>query len=70
MLFDETYFEYSNINRKPLIWTQHKIITKFRRVWFWANYTKTIQKYGKILFDETYFEEGKINQNLFCPQIR
>ena len=29
MLYDETYFEESNINRKPLIWSQDKIIIKF-----------------------------------------
>ena len=29
MLFDETYFEESNINQKPLIWSQDKIIPKF-----------------------------------------
>ena len=29
MLFDETYFKKSNINQKPLIWPQDKIITKF-----------------------------------------
>ena len=29
MLFCDTYFEESNINRKPLIWSQDKITTKF-----------------------------------------
>ena len=29
MLFNETYFEQINMNRKPLIWSQDKIITKF-----------------------------------------
>ena len=29
MLLDKTYYEESNINRKPLIWSQDKIITKF-----------------------------------------
>ena len=29
MLFDETYFEKSNINWKPLIQSQDKIIPKF-----------------------------------------
>ena len=27
--FYGTYFEESNINRKPLIWSKYKIITKF-----------------------------------------
>ena len=30
VLFYETYFEESNINRKSLIWSHYKIITKFR----------------------------------------
>ena len=29
VLFNETYFEESNNNKKPLIWSEHKIITKF-----------------------------------------
>ena len=29
LLFFDTYFEKSNINKKPLIWSQDKIITKF-----------------------------------------
>ena len=29
MLFYETYIEESNINQKPFIWFQDKIITKF-----------------------------------------
>ena len=29
MLFYETYFEESNINRKPLIWSHDKIVMKF-----------------------------------------
>ena len=36
MLFDKTYFEESSINRKPLILTQDKIITKFEKK-KWAN---------------------------------
>ena len=29
MLFNKTYFKESNINGKPLIWSQDKIIQKF-----------------------------------------
>ena len=51
MLLDKTYFEESNINRKPLIWSQDKIILKFRqkneRDWFLGKCTKTTQKLGK-----------------------
>ena len=53
MLFYETYFEESNINRKPLFLTQDKIITKFEKkkkigcVWFWAKSMKTAQKLRK-----------------------
>ena len=53
MLFDETYFEESNINKKPLICSQDKIITKFKQkngyVWFWAKCTKTGRKLMKIV---------------------
>ena len=45
MLFDETNFEMSNINRKPLIWSKYKIITKFGQ--FTTNYMKTARKLGK-----------------------
>ena len=31
VLFYETYFEDSNINRRLLIWSHGKIITKFRK---------------------------------------
>ena len=51
VLFDETYFEESNINRKPLIWSQNKIITKFQqknvRVLFMEKCTETAQKLRK-----------------------
>ena len=54
-LFYETYFEESNINRKPFIWFYDKIITKFgpknRRVWFWAKCTKTAPK----IMEKCYF---------------
>ena len=29
MLFDDTYIEESNINRKPFIWSEDNIIMKF-----------------------------------------
>ena len=48
VLFYETCFEESNVNRTPLIWSKNKIITKFEqkkgRVWFLAKCTKTAQK--------------------------
>ena len=37
VLFYETNFEESNIDRKPLIWAQDKIITKFG-VKNWASF--------------------------------
>ena len=39
VLFYETYFEESNINQKPLIWSQDKIIEKFEK-------KKKIGKFG------------------------
>ena len=68
MLFYETYFEKSNINKKPLIWSRDKIITKFGKKKKMAEFDfgKIIRKLpknkGKVLFDETYFEESNINQ--------
>ena len=65
MLFDETYFEDSNINQKLLIWSQDKIIPKFDqkngRVWFRAKCTKTTRKL-RMLFYETYFEKSNTNR--------
>ena len=51
MLFDRTYFKESNINRKPFIWSQDKIITKFGQkkwqVWFWEMCMTTAQNLRK-----------------------
>ena len=48
VLFYETYFEERNMDRKPLIWAEAKIITKFGQknwlVWFWTKCTKTARK--------------------------
>ena len=54
VLFDETYFEQSNIEWRPPIWAQDKIITTFckkknGRAWFGAKCTKTAQKLKKIV---------------------
>ena len=70
MLFYETHFKENNINQKPLIWSQNKIITKFgQKKWVswilgkaYENYLK-IKK--KVLFYETYFEESNINPKPF-----
>ena len=61
MLFYETYFEESNINQKPLIWSKYKIITKFKQK-KWARlvlgnvYENWPKIKEKVLFYETYFE--------------
>ena len=48
MLFDETYFEKSNINRKPLTWSQQKIITKFgQKKWASLSLGKVYENYMK-----------------------
>ena len=48
VLHYETYFEESNINKKPIIWSQDKIITNFGqnngRVWFWKSVRKLPEK--------------------------
>ena len=62
MLFDETYFEESNINKIA----GPNIITKFgqknERVGFWEKRNKTTLKLKKMLFYETYFKESNMNK--------
>ena len=67
MLFYKTYFEESNINRKPLIWSQDIIIKKFGqkkigKFGFGQSVRKLPKNYGKLLYDEPYFEESNINR--------
>ena len=65
MLFYETYFEESNIKRKPLIWSSDKIIKKFGtkklRVWFLAKCKKTARKLRKNVVLLTFFKDSNIN---------
>ena len=58
MLFYETYFEESNINRKPLICPQDKIIKKFgQKKWvtlvLGIVYKRCPKIKEKVLFYET-----------------
>ena len=67
MLLDETYFEESNINRKPFISSQDKIITKFcQKKMGQFGFGKSVQKLpknsGQVSFEEAYFEEININR--------
>ena len=67
MLFYKTYFEDSNINRNPLIWSKYKKITKFgkkkmREFGFGKVYENCPKIKKKVLFYKSYFEEGNINQ--------
>ena len=49
VLFDETYFEDSNIKWKPLIWSQDMIITKFgQKNWLSLVLGKVYENYPKI----------------------
>ena len=61
MLFYEAYFEESNINQKPHIWTKDMITMKFeqknRRVWFWEKCTKTPQKFMKSVILRNLFQK-------------
>ena len=56
----------SLVQRKPFIWSQDKIITKFgpknEQVGAWAKCTKTTQKIRKSVIYGTYFEQGNINR--------
>ena len=69
MLFYEPYFEESNINQKPLIWSQYKIITKIGQikwqVWFWAKCMKTVRKLSKSVILRNLLEKSNINQKPF-----
>ena len=53
MLFDETYFEEGNINQKPLIWSEDKIITKFEQ-----------EKIGEFGFGQVYENCTKIKKSV------
>ena len=58
VLFDETYFELSNINGKPLIWSHYKIITKFEPKKLVSSvlgklYENCLKIKEKVLFYET-----------------
>ena len=76
MLFYETYFEESNINRKPLIWSQDMIITKFGQERWMSfvlgeaceNYTKIKEKcyFMKLILKRVISTENL----LFGPKAR
>ena len=49
VLFDESYFEDSNTNWKPLIWSKDKIITKFgQKIWVSLVLGKVYKNFQKI----------------------
>ena len=52
-LFDKTYFDKSNINRKPIIWSKDKIITKFGP-----------KKQASLVLDKVYKNGPKIMENV------
>ena len=54
MLFDETYFEESNINWKPLIWSQDKMIMKFGQ-----------KKMGSLVLGKWYENNPKIKEECY-----
>ena len=70
MLFYETNLEENNINRKPLIFSQDMIITKFGQKKKWASlvlgkvYKNCLKIKKKILFYEINFEESNIKWKL------
>ena len=72
VLFTKTYIEVKNINRKPLIWSKYKIITKYGpKKWvslvFGKVHENCPKRKEKVLFYETYFDESNINQKaLIC----
>ena len=58
MLFYETYFEESNINQKPFIWYQDKIITKFG-----------LKKIGMFGFGKGVRNCPKIKENCYFTKL-
>ena len=63
MLFNETYFEQSNINRKPRIWFQEKIITKLRQ----KNNASLV--FGKVYENWPKFKEKCYVTNLTSKKV-
>ena len=75
MLFYETYFEKSNINRKPHIWPHDKIIMKFgQKKWVSCVLGKVYKNCSKIK-KECYFTKPtskrliSTENHLFRPMI-
>ena len=66
VLFYETYFEESNINRNPIIaqlFDNSKIWTKIMDEFgFGKSIRKLSENFGKVLFYKTYFTESNINR--------
>ena len=67
MSFQDTHFEESNINRKPLIKSHDKIVMQFgpknQAGLVWGKVYENFQKMKKkVLFYKTYFEESNIDQ--------
>ena len=76
VLFYETCFEESNINRKPLFWSKYKIITKFEsKKWASLVYGKVYENYLKIK-EKCCFKKLaskrviQIGKHFLCPNIR
>ena len=57
-VFYETYFEESNINQKPLIWFNYKIITKFGP-----------KKWTSLVFGNVYENCLKINEKCYFKKF-
>ena len=76
VLFYKTYFEESNINWKPLIWSKHEIITKYGpKKWVSFILGKVYENYAEIK-EKCYFRKHTSNgvilteNHLFCTIIR
>ena len=64
MLFYKTYFEESNVNLKPIIWSKYYIITKFgQKLWASLVIGKVYKPENREneFFLEAYFKESNIN---------
>ena len=76
MLFYETYIKESNNNRKPVIWSHDKIITKFGpKKWVSFVLGKVYENYPKLKkkYYFTKLTSSRVistGQHLFSPNIR
>ena len=75
MLFYETYFKEGNIHYKPLIWSDYKLITKFRPKKLVSLVSGKVYENGPKIKEKSYFTKLTLKKvistenHLFGPNI-